>query len=151
VIRRRTFLLGVAAVGLGACGGDDTKGDDGPPKISYGSETCDRCNMVIGEERHAAALKGADGNWLAFDDTGEMVLTAQDSTGSDYKAWVHDFETTAWHDAATAFYVWLPNRSTPMATGIVAYGDQARAEAKAQEIGGWSKSWAAMLADWTMN
>jgi nitrous oxide reductase accessory protein NosL len=151
VIRRRTFLLGVAAIGLGACGGDDTKGDDGPPKISYGSETCDRCNMVIGEERHAAALKGADGNWLAFDDTGEMVLTAQDSTGSDYEAGVHDSETMAWHDAATAFYVWLPNRSTPMATGIVAYGDQARAEAKAQEIGGWSKSWAAMLADWTMN
>jgi nitrous oxide reductase accessory protein NosL len=151
MITRRSVLLGVGALGLGACGGDDKGDKDGPPKISYGSETCDRCNMVIGEERHAAALKGADGNWLAFDDTGEMVLTAQDSTGSDYEAWVHDYETMAWHDAATAFYVWLPNRSTPMATGIVAYGDQAGAEAKAQEIGGWSKSWAAMLADWTMN
>jgi hypothetical protein len=107
--------------------------------------------MVIGEERHAAALKVADGEWLAFDDTGEMVVTAQDSAGGDINAWVHDFETSAWHDAATAFYVWLPNRSTPMATGIVAYGDQARAEAKAQEIGSWSKSWTAMLADWTMN
>ena len=77
MIKRRTFLLGAVAFGLGACGGDDD--DAGPPEISYGSETCDRCRMVIGEERHAAALKGDDGEWLLFDDTGEMVATAQDS------------------------------------------------------------------------
>jgi hypothetical protein len=60
MIRRRSFLLGAVALGLGACGGDDKGDDDGPPKISYGTETCDRCNMVIGEERHASALKEKD-------------------------------------------------------------------------------------------
>jgi copper chaperone NosL len=144
------LLFGVAALGLGACGGDDKKDKDSPPTISYGSDTCDRCNMVIGEERHAAALKGADGKWLTFDDTGEMIATAQAESGA-IKAWVHDFEKVTWHDAATAFYVWLPNRNTPMASGIIAYADQARAEAKAQETGGWSKSWTAVLTDWTMS
>ncbi|HET7055332.1 MAG TPA: nitrous oxide reductase accessory protein NosL [Thermomicrobiales bacterium] len=151
MITRRTLLLGVGALGLGACGGDDKGDKDGPPKISYGSETCDRCNMVIGEERHAAALKGADGNWLLFDDTGEMIVTAQDAAPGEIKAWVHDYETSKWHDATAASYVWLPSRNTPMATGIVAYGDQALAEAKAQETGGWSKPWSAVLADWTMS
>ena len=151
MITRRSLLLGVPAIGLGACGGDDKGDKDGPPKISYGGENCDRCNMVIGEERHAAALKGADGNWLLFDDTGEMVVSAQEAATGDTRAWVHDYEQGTWHDATAAWYVWLPNRSTPMATGIVAFADQARAEAKAQEIGGWSKSWSAVLADWTMS
>lgn len=151
MIRRRSFLLGAVAIGLGACGGDDKQGDDGPPKISYGSETCDRCNMVIGEERHAAALKGENGDWLLFDDTGEMVATVQETGAGEPNAWVHDFERLTWHDATTAYYVWLPNRNTPMATGIVAYADQAGAEAKALELGGWSKSWSALLADWTMS
>ena len=151
MIRRRSFLLGAVALGLGACGGDDKGDDDGPPKISYGTETCDRCNMVIGEERHASALKEKNGDWLLFDDTGEMVATIQEAGAGEQKAWVHDFEQLTWHDATTAFYVWLPNRITPMATGIVAFADQTRADAKAQELGGWSKSWSALLADWTMS
>ena len=151
MITRRSLLLGVGALGLGACGGDDKTDKDGPPKISYGTETCDRCNMVIGEERHAAALQGADGDWLLFDDTGEMVVSAQVAATGDTKAWVHDYEQGTWHEATTAFYVWLPSRSTPMATGIVAFADQARADGKAQETGGWSKSWSAMLTDWTMS
>ena len=150
MIRRRSLLLGAVAIGLGACGGDDKGDEDGPPKISYGSETCDRCNMVIGEERHAAALKVENGDWLLFDDTGEMIATVQEAGTVEQKAWVHDFEQLTWHDATTAHYVWLPNRGTPMATGIVAFGDQGRAEAKARETGGWSKSWSAMLADWVM-
>lgn len=150
MITRRSFLIGVAVVGLGGCGGDDNGDDDGPPAISYGSETCDRCNMVISEERHAAALKGDD-EWLAFDDCGEMIAYAQENAMTDRTAWVHDYEQLTWVPARDAHYVWLPNRTTPMATGIIAYADKERAEAKVAETGGWSKNWSATVADWSMS
>lgn len=149
MIRRRTFLLGTVALGLGACGGDD-KDDAGPPTISYGTETCDRCRMVIGEERHAAALKAEDGDWLLFDDTGEMIATAQESAAQERAAWVHDFEQLSWIDAKVAVYVLLPDGKTPMGTGIIAYADAVRADARVTEGGGWKKSWTEMLSDWSM-
>jgi nitrous oxide reductase accessory protein NosL len=148
-MQRRVFLLGIAAVGLGACGGED-EDSNGPPDISYGEEMCDRCNMVIGEERHAAAFGSGGSEWLLFDDTGEMIMTVQDEGLGERVAWVHDFETLAWVDATAASYVLLPGRNTPMATGIIAFADRARADAVATERGGWAKSWNETLTDWTM-
>ena len=98
MITRRSFLIGVAVVGLGGCGGDDNGDDDGPPAISYGSETCDRCNMVISEERHAAALKGDD-EWLAFDDCGEMIAYAQENAMT---TWIAGYQSAC--DDARVYY-----------------------------------------------
>jgi copper chaperone NosL len=143
------FLLGIAAVGLGACGGDDDNAE-GPPSISYGEETCDRCNMVIGDERHATALGSGDSEWLLFDDTGEMIMTVQAEGLGERLAWVHDFEKIDWVDATAAIYVWLPDRNTPMATGIIAFSDRSRADAVAAERGGWAMSWTETLTGWKM-
>jgi copper chaperone NosL len=107
--------------------------------------------MVIGEERHAAALKGKDGDWLLFDDTGEMIATAQESAGEERTAWVHDFEQLSWIEANDAVFVWLPDGKTPMGTGIIAYADAVRADAKATAVGGWKKTWTEMLSDWSMS
>lgn len=150
MIDRRTFLLGTAALGLGACGGEE-KPDEGPPNISYGNEICDRCNMIIGDERHAAAFMGSDKEWKYFDDCGEMITVIQELNLSSPIAWVHDYEQKTWVAAADAFYVWMPSGNTPMGTGVVAYSDQARAELKAEETSGWWKDWPTMLSDWSMN
>ena len=151
MIPRRAVLLSVAAIGLGACGGDDKSSEDGPPKLSLGTDTCDRCTMVIGEERHAAALKNSEGKWLLFDDCGEMIVTAQEQESEKITAWVHDYDKLTWQSGTEAFFVWMPDRSTPMATGVIAFAERAQADAKAAATSGWVKSWSEMLADWSMD
>lgn len=148
MITRRLLLLGFTGAALGACGG--TSSTDGPPKIPYGEATCHRCRMLIIEERYAAAIAAKDGDPLLFDDTGEMIATAQERRRDDDRMWVHDLEGGAWLDAKAAWFVYLPHRPTPMATGIVALGDASRAQAKAGESGGWVKSWSEMLNDWSI-
>lgn len=149
MIARRTFCIGAVAVGVGACSRGDKEDDKGPPSISYGTEICDRCRMVIDDERHAAALRSGD-EWLLFDDCGEMITSAKEQQDGELVAWVHDFDTKEWVEAQKAYYVWLPDLNTPMGTGIIAFSEQGRAEARATESGGWFKGWDAMLAEWSI-
>jgi copper chaperone NosL len=139
-------LLGLVALGLGGCGG--AAKSDGPPRLVYGEDICERCRMAINDERHAGAIVAGDAT-QRFDDVGELIVAAQEQGETERKIWVHDFESKEWLDGTTATYVWMPSRVTPMATGIVAFAEPARAEAFAAEQGGWTKSWAAMLAEWT--
>ncbi|MCC6792736.1 MAG: nitrous oxide reductase accessory protein NosL [Thermomicrobiales bacterium] len=148
MISRRLLLLGLAGVSLGACGGSSSA--EGPPKISYGEAVCDRCRMLISEERHAAAITVKGDDALLFDDIGEMIATAQERRNTGDRMWVHDFDERGWLDADKAWFVYLPNRTTPMATGIIAFEDSSRAQAKAQERGGWVKSWSEILSDWSI-
>lgn len=145
---RRTLLLGLAAVGLGACGGKASS--EGPPKILYGEDICDTCRMAINDERHAGSIVRGDEK-RRFDDAGELVAAAQGQPDADFKVWVHDFETKEWIDGTLAVFAWMPDRLTPMGTGIVAFSDAARAGTFAVDRGGWTKSWAEMLSDWTLS
>lgn len=145
MIPRRTLLLGVVALGLGGCGGSAKS--EGPPRIVYGEDICERCRMAINDDRHAGAIVTEDAT-LRFDDIGELVAAAQEQGAIDGKIWVHDFESKEWLDGTAATYAWMPSRVTPMGTGIVAFEQRSRAESFAAEQGGWWKSWAGMLAEW---
>ena len=64
---------------------------------------------------------------------------------------MHDFEQLSWIEAKDAAFVWLPDGKTPMGTGIIAYADPVRADAKGDRDWGLEKAWTEMLSDWSMS
>ena len=84
--------------------------------------------MIISEERFAAAYRLPDGTEKVFDDLGGLIQHGQ-QTGelAEAEVWVHDYETEEWVPATDAYYVVTRSIATPMAFGIVSFGDEARA------------------------
>jgi len=115
---------------LAACGGGaDTSA---PPEILYGQDVCDQCNMIISEEKFAAAYWTAGGEARRFDDMGEMMAYLGDHPDEAVAtAWVHDVNSAEWLAAADAWYVMNSGLTTPMGTGIVALGSEEAANALA--------------------
>lgn len=147
MITRRALLLSLAAVALTACGeeADASK----PPDLKLGKDTCHRCGMMISEERHAAALVDKKGDAQLFDDTGEMLMTAQEEGVNDRHVWVHDFDSgSTWIDGTKAFYVASKNVMTPMGTGVVAFAERRKAEVLATAQAGTTMDWNEMLTKW---
>lgn len=128
------WRLGPAALLLGlllatAC--QQTVDTSQPPEIAYGQDVCDNCNMLISEEKFAAAYWTADGQARRFDDLGEMVSYMQSNPEEIASVWVHDVNSAEWLPAEDAFFVMNAGLSTPMGTGIVAVAGEAEAKALA--------------------
>lgn len=145
MIPRRALLIGLAAVALTACG--DEADASKPPKIRLGKDTCDRCGMLISDERHAAALVDDAGAARLFDDAGELVMTAREEGVAGRRIWVHD-DTPAWIDGTTAFYAVGQGAMTPMGTGVLVFATRDQAEAWANDHEGATMSWNEMLTQW---
>jgi len=127
-LTRLPVAVAVLSVLLAGCGGG---AGSGAPEILYGEETCDRCRMVISERRHAAGAR-LDGRDYRFDDPGCLRGFLDSEEGSSAgAAWVHD-ETESWRPAQEAWFVEDPERRTPMASGILAFGSAAAAAAAAE-------------------
>lgn len=122
--------LVICALLLAACGGGGQATAE-PPEILYGQDVCDQCNMIISEEKFAAAYWTADGEARRFDDLGEMLAYIGGNSEERASTWVHDLNSAAWLGAEEAWYVMNAGLTTPMGTGIVALGDEAAARALA--------------------
>jgi len=123
------LLLVICSLLLVACGGGQST--DAPPEILYGQDVCDACNMIISEEKFAAAYWTAEGEARRFDDLGEMLSYFGSNPEERAATWVHDLNTAAWLRAEEAWYVMNAGLTTPMGTGVVAVGDEAAARALA--------------------
>jgi copper chaperone NosL len=106
-----------------------------PPEIAYGQDVCERCGMIISEEKFAAAYWTAGGEARRFDDIGGMIAYDTEESEDVASYWVHDFGTGEWMRAEEATYVLDTDLMTPMGFGIAAFADeeQARAQANGQE------------------
>jgi copper chaperone NosL len=129
---------------------DDTRGDE-PPRISHGRDTCDRCGMIISDERFSSGLVAANGDQMIFDDLGEMVRIVQQEGLQERRAWVHDFETLEWVDATTAYFVSGHEIITPMAMGLVPFAQREDAQAFAHGDGMLVMDWEMLLEHWTLD
>src|SRR5690606_10861439 len=99
MLTRRRFLAltgfsGIAAAGLvigyNALPSGDEPAGDGPPNISYGSDSCAHCKMIISDARFAAAWRDTNGKVLRFDDIGCMVgMYAEQPPAHGATFWVH--------------------------------------------------------------
>lgn len=132
--------LTLAAGWLVSCGGDELSG---PPDLRLGRDECVECGMLINENRCSSAfLIERDGRreHVMFDDIGCMLdYQHAERTGVVVLAgFVHDHNTRAWVEHATAAYlVTDPDRlPTPMGSGMVAFADQHSAEKARAEYSG---------------
>lgn len=107
-----------------------------PPDIHYGEDVCAFCQMTINDPRFAAAViyRTLEGRQriASFDDIGCM-LAWQREHAADHTtaAFVHDYKTRQWIEAARAWYVRSPAIQTPMGWRIAAGETPTDAEAAA--------------------
>ena len=85
--------------------------------------------MAISERRYAAEFLDRDGEAVKFDDVGCMLRYRRRMAdqGAIATAFVVDFNSGRWLEAAAAYYVRSPDLKTPMGSGLVAYADAASA------------------------
>lgn len=120
-----------------------------PPEIAYGEQTCDRCGMIITEERYAAGLMLETDRGRAyrtFDDVAAVALFGREHPEARVLArWVKDYGTRRWLSADSARYVRAPGLETPMAFGVVAAAPD-RADSLAAALGGRVLTWSDLTA-----
>ncbi len=124
---------------LGGCAGASATA---VPEIELGRDICMECGMAIDEMRFAAVYRLGDGTERLFDDLGDLILHGR-AAGEldDARIWVADFETEAWVAASEAFYVPTTGVTSPMGHGLLAFGDEGRAVATADLLGGAVVTW----------
>lgn len=128
--RWTTFvLLAVVLLLLASCG--QSVDTNAPPEIIYGQDVCDRCGMIISEEKFAAAYWTADGEARRFDDIGGMFASLAEKPEEVATYWVHDITSGEWIRAEEAYYVIDSDLMTPMGFGIAACAEEDQAHALA--------------------
>jgi copper chaperone NosL len=129
------MLVILGCILLAAC--SSKPAEPQPPEIVYGQDLCDHCGMIISEARFASATLLENGEFLKFDDLGEMMKYHTKNPQVQVRAWfVHDFPSEAWLRGEEAYYVKNDDLITPMGMGIAAFSEQAEAEAYIGENGG---------------
>jgi copper chaperone NosL len=132
---RPLLLLTLLALALAACG-QSGPAEPQPPEIAYGLDACAACGMLIDSPQFAAASLTTGGQALKFDDIGDMLVYHQEHPEQQVRAWfVHDYESEAWIRAETAYFVQSSHLHTPMAHGLVAFAQEADAQALADSVG----------------
>jgi len=130
-VKRQAMILFVtlSLFLLSGCG--QAADTDNPPEIAYGQDVCERCGMIISEEKFAAAYWTEGGEARRFDDIGGMLAYISEESEDVASYWVHDFANGEWIRAEEAYYVLDSQLMTPMGFGIAAFADEEQAQALA--------------------
>lgn len=118
----RTACAALTAILLSACGGPPL-----PVEVDPKHDACAWCRMGVSDLRTAAQLVAPLEEPKVFDDIGCLrdSLASGETLPEEAVAYVADHRTRRWVLAATAVYVRTPALSTPMSSGIAAWGDSA--------------------------
>lgn len=135
----RTICLGlvVLVAAVGCTSRDVTQ----PPVVHYGEDLCEHCNMIVSDERFAAALvlEAQRGRYrdLLFDDVGCLVDYLADHPDEPVAAtWVRDYGEDGWLPAEQASYLWSEQLHTPMLSGLAAMSSPQQVAAAAADYPG---------------
>ena len=133
------FLLLVAA--FAAC---RDKPPTGPVEVHYGEDVCERCMMIISDQRFAAQYVTKKGDTKKFDDIGCLAAELKTDGGEDIASGIYviDFAAGGWIDARKAHYMKSADIASPMGYGIAAFGSEEALKADPNygpdaEIGGF--------------
>ena len=122
-MRKSPKILSLLLMLLVACGAAEIE-----PVPIENEDTCSFCRMAITEKQFAAEIVTNDSVWK-FDDVG-CLLRFQQNAGDKVKGasiFVTDYDSRKWLKAEKAFFVRSKEIKTPMASGIIAYADRAKA------------------------
>jgi copper chaperone NosL len=130
------LALAAALLLLQGCGGGATLD---PPEISYGQDVCVQCGMIVSDERFAAATVERDAGGRVskaiLDDFG--CLLARETAGATMlRRWVRAHAGDAWIDAERATFLHSRAIHSPMAFGLAAFADPAKATEAGRTLGG---------------
>jgi len=109
-----------------------------PVDIHYGQDICERCKMIISEERFSSQLILQNGEVYNFDDIGGMITYMSENkiNPEKEKMYVKDFVTKRWLNSNEAVFVSLESINTPMNFGLIAVSDNEAAGNIISEYGG---------------
>jgi copper chaperone NosL len=137
---RATLARACALLIAGAAAGCRGEAELAPPEIRYGESVCVECDMIISDERFAAAIlvEGPRGpEARLFDDIGDLLAHEKGRPELRVLArYVHDLGTREWLEAGSAVFLRSPTLHTPMVSGIAAFADRAGAERQSAETPG---------------
>jgi len=91
---------------------------------------CAFCKMAISQSGYAAQFVDKDGNHTKFDDIGCMVRYARENNRKPNVAafFVMDYDDKQWLQAERATFVKSGHTPSPMASGLTAFRNAARAK-----------------------
>jgi len=109
-----------------------------PVDIHYGQDICERCKMIISEERFSSQLILENGEVYNFDDIGGMITYVLENRINPETAiiYVKNFNTKKWLTSDEAIFVSLKNINSPMNFGLIAVSDYEMAGNIISEHGG---------------
>jgi copper chaperone NosL len=135
----RLTVVAAAILLLVGCGENTVKLD--PPDVKYG-EDISEMGMFVVDPRYTVAALPQEGDWILFDDIGELFKYHDRFPGTRFRAtWVNDYHTQQWTHAEDAWYVQSPGLKTPMGWGVAAFADEAEAHAFQTGQGGTMMTW----------
>jgi copper chaperone NosL len=102
------------------------------------ADVCAFCKMAISSKRYAAEMIDAGGNVFKFDDIGCMIHFAQQRGWIERPTarFVHEYDSPVWLEAGRATFVRSSEIRSPMASGLIAVQDPAKAKQYAARFHG---------------
>ncbi|WP_341282770.1 nitrous oxide reductase accessory protein NosL [Paenibacillus sp. FSL H8-0537] len=126
------LLIMVIVLLTSACGAKEYK----PQEINEETDICVICNMAVKDDPYATQIITKDGQSLKFDDIGCMndwkVQNGTETVGAEF---VRDHNSGNWLKYENAYYAYDAEYVTPMAYGVIAFENQASAQAYIAEQG----------------
>ncbi|MBN8598973.1 MAG: nitrous oxide reductase accessory protein NosL [Planctomycetes bacterium] len=145
----KTVAMACAIWCLAGCGGSDLSG---PPQVRLGRDQCAACGMIISESRCGSALVVEDKGrrmYALFDDLGCMLdYEAERPEFEVNQRYARDYATSGWMQASGCVYLCGVGErvSTPMGSGMVAFGTRGTATAEKERSGGEVVDYAGLVA-----
>lgn len=101
-----------------------------PADIHYGQDLCERCKMIISEERFSSQVISDKEEFYSFDDIGGMILYLSENNidPGTVKILVKDFNTGKWLTSDNALYIRTEKIKAPMNYGIIAVSGKKAAD-----------------------
>ena len=139
--RSLAMLAAIAMLVLAGCGGSGGNNLD-PPEITYGEDVSEM-GMFVTDPRYTVAALPEEGEWILFDDIGELFRYRVRHSEQAFQAtWVNDYHSEEWLAAEDAWYLQSVDLSSPMGWGVAAFRDEDAARAFQVEHGGELMTWA---------
>ena len=127
-MKRLGLLLLLLGAGLGVNLRCSSPRADGPEPITFGRDTCGHCRMILSQPGFGGEIRDGKGVLSKYDDIGCLTAELAKMGAQVPTAWVEDHDSGKFVPLASAHLVRSSKVTTPMASGVLAFADEAAAK-----------------------